>query len=317
LTQHANMPRLWMLCLDDWSFEFIVQLDDANLVPIRLSQLEHDDPEFFAAKSNRSLIEYYFTCTPILPLYILRKFPHIDRITYLDADLFFFSSLDPVFKEISGSSISIIEHRFAPHVEEFLENGRFNVGFLSFRNDEEGRRCLQTWRSQCIAWCYDRVEADRFADQKYLDVWPEEFHSVKIVEHKGANVAPWNIGRYTLSERQGHAYVDELPLVFYHFHSLKRRRPWLFDPSFAAYGIRRGYNLIRSVYRPYVQMLLKLDRICGDVRTEGNLKAHGCVTRGEEWAAPRGLGGVAKHLAGVLGGNYIAVIGDRVLDLPF
>ena len=41
------------------------------------------------------------------------KFKDINLITYLDADLLFYSSFEPIFNEIGNSSIAIIEHRFA------------------------------------------------------------------------------------------------------------------------------------------------------------------------------------------------------------
>ena len=70
------------------------------------------------------------------------KFKDINLITYLDADLLFYSSLEPIFKEIRNSSIAIIEHRFAKPYKNLEVNGRFCVEWNSFRRDEEGLRCL-------------------------------------------------------------------------------------------------------------------------------------------------------------------------------
>ena len=49
----------------------------------------------------------------------------------------------------------------------------------------------------CIKWCYQQLEDGKYADQKYLDAWPNEYHGVKILHNKGAT-AIWNIGNYKL-----------------------------------------------------------------------------------------------------------------------
>ena len=68
--------------------------------------------------------------------------------------------------------------------------GKFNVGILGFRNDAEGLRCLRAWRAQCNAWCHDRIEDGKFADQKYLDTWPEAFRTLVVSEHPESAVLP-------------------------------------------------------------------------------------------------------------------------------
>ena len=70
--------------------------------------------------------------------------------------------------------------------------GIYNVGWVSVRRRDDGIAALRWWRERCIEWCYDRVEGDRFADQRYLDRLPELFAGVHVIEHLGANLAPWN-----------------------------------------------------------------------------------------------------------------------------
>jgi hypothetical protein len=79
---------------------------------INLEEFERDDDPLRQAKTNRSLLEYYFSRTPSLLLFILQNYPAVDLITYLNADLFFFSRLDASFDEIANHSIAIIAHRF-------------------------------------------------------------------------------------------------------------------------------------------------------------------------------------------------------------
>src|SRR5205823_10040223 len=103
------------------------------------------------------------------------------------------------------------------------------VGLMAFRNDSFGRECLEWWRERCLEWCYDRLEGDRFADQKYLDDWPTRFERVVVLQHKGAGVAPWNAMNYQICLQNGRVIVDGQPLIFYHFHGLKIINRWLYE----------------------------------------------------------------------------------------
>ena len=71
LARHAEPFRLWALCLDDAAFHVVEAMSIDSLRPIKLADLEAEDPGLAAAKGNRSTVEYYFTLSPALPLYLL------------------------------------------------------------------------------------------------------------------------------------------------------------------------------------------------------------------------------------------------------
>src|SRR5437588_187943 len=71
----------------------------------------------------------------------------------------------------------------------------------------------------------DRYEDGKLGDQKYLDDWPQRFDGVSVLEHVGGGVAPWNVTNYTVHERGGRPWVDDVPVIFFHFHSLDLFRP--------------------------------------------------------------------------------------------
>jgi hypothetical protein len=169
--------------------------------------------------------------------------------------------------------------------------GKFNVGIVGFRNDAEGRRCLEQWREQCNAWCYDRLEDGRYADQKYLDAWPDQFQGVVVAQHLGVNVAPWNRVCYQLDERDGVPCVNGRPIVFYHFHGLKMYKFGLVVPQDIDYGTRLDGDWIRLVYAPYLQEL-------GRVEEGARLGHHGDLRyrRGLSLAELTALGGKRQLL---------------------
>ena len=255
LDRHEGPWTAHILALNDEAAEALKAQGRDNLRVTRLADFEAAHPELAAAKAERSRIEYYFTMGPAYILSVLEAAQAPEAVTYVDADLYFFGSPQPLYDELAGASVGLVPHGFSPRNQASLEAGRFNVGWIYFKNDASGLACLRWWKDRCIEWCFDRVEADRYADQKYLDGFPELFEGVKIVSQRGANAAPWNVDGMRFSEKAGQLRVDESPLLFYHFHGLKQLRPWLFDLNIGAYGARCWGLLRRRVYLPYLAEL--------------------------------------------------------------
>jgi len=260
LLKHVDDFRLFILCHDEETFVTLKQLDREKIIPINIKDFEMNDFQLKQAKNNRSKIEYYFTCTPSLPLYILKNNLAIESIAYLDADLYFFDSYDTVKTEVGNASIAIIPHHFPFGNEDKLQFGKFNVGYIFFRNDFHGLRCLEEWRSNCIKWCYDKVENGKFADQKYLDQWPNDYENLKIINHKGMNLAPWNIKQYNIVQRDGKIQVDLDNLVFVHFHAFRKIKNRFYEPGLHGYGVQLTNVMREYIYRPYVQNLTEIEK---------------------------------------------------------
>ena len=237
--------------MNDPAYEALQNLDLPGIYPIRLRDFEEGDAPLAVAKSNRGLIEYYFTCTPSLPLYILRENPSVEMITYLDSDLFFFSDPAVLFDEFGDNSVGIIGHRFPPALKASEVFGLYNVGFLIFRRDAAGMACLNWWRDRCNEWCYDHLDNGRFADQKYLDSWARMFPGVVELRHKGANLAPWNLANYRITRKDGKVMVDEQELIFFHFHGFKPITRIVYTLNFEDYQIHATQPIVRNIYAPY------------------------------------------------------------------
>ena len=96
---------------------------------------------------------------------------------------------------------------------------------------------------------------DAFADQKYLDGWPEFFKNVTVVQHKGANVAPWNLDNYDIRYNNGKVYIDDDPLIFYHFHDLKRISTSFYLTGLNDFSMRLNKAISKHVYIPYIKQI--------------------------------------------------------------
>lgn len=235
LIRHSPPFVLWALCLDDAAYAAVSALGLDSLRPVRVADLERADPELLVAKQNRSTVEYYFTLSPALPLYLLDNVPGIESATYLDSDLLFYSSPQQVFDELGGGSVAIVPHRYPTHLQNLSQYGTYNVAWVTFRNDSAGRAVLDRWHKQCLEWCRDVVEDGKFADQRYLDEWPG-LPGVTVIENPGVDLAPWNFMQYKIDPKATPPTVDGTPLVFYHFQGFKPVGPGLWDMGLDPYG---------------------------------------------------------------------------------
>lgn len=256
LKAHRPDAVLHVLCLDQACEAVLSALQLADVVLHPLAALEGDDAELATARATRSRVEYYFTLTPCFPRYLFRSGAASTRLTYVDADLFFLADPQPVFEELGSGSVAIIEHRFSPEIADRIAYGRFNVGWVTFRQDTAGLACLDLWRQECLAWCHDRLDGDRFADQKYLDRWPDRFPEVVVIQHPGANLAPWNLGRHIVSDSGHGPMADGRPVLFYHAHGFEPAGPGRPRAlNLPAYGVAENETLERVLFTPYERAL--------------------------------------------------------------
>ncbi|MFZ0763583.1 MAG: hypothetical protein WBV65_21965 [Xanthobacteraceae bacterium] len=233
-------------------------LPNVEIVP--LAELEAAYPELLSLKSERKLIEYYFTLSPFLPHYLFAQ-TTADRINYIDGDLYFFTSPQPVLDSLGEASVAITPHRFSFEYRNHVQYGLFNVAWITYRRCAEGLDCLNAYKADCTDWCYDRVEDGRFGDQKYLDGWPGRYPNLRIIDHKGFNLAIWNAHNYMIRAKNDTVMIDDDPLVFYHFASTKLLPDGTVEVPVLPRGGRSKTVLIEHVLNPYKRVLEDRRRI--------------------------------------------------------
>ena len=214
----------------------------------------------------------------------------------------FFASPEPVFHELADSSIGITEHRFSKRNEARLKFGRFNVGWLSFRNDHQGRACIEWWREHCIEWCYERFDNNRYADQKYLDDWPKLFDKLSVIQHKGVNVGPWNVDRYSIRRAENTVWIEDQPLICFHFHGFKQLSPFLFDTNLGRSGVTVSPVLRRFICGAYIR---GLERHSAGAPATPSVRRHSFIFRVLREARNIGYALVSR--------GYVLRIGGRLI----
>lgn len=292
--------------MDDKVYDLLYKIKLQNVVLIKLDKFESDDIDLLKAKENRSIIEYYFTCTPSIILYVFDNFNYVNLLTYLDADLYFFADPEPIFNEISDKSISIIEHRYTDKYKNLIQFGIYNVGWMTFNKDKIGLEALIWWREKCNDWCYTRLEDGKWADQKYLDDWKTRFNNVKIIKQKGANLGTWNIENYNLRLKDKNIFVDNHLLIFFHFHGFKKL---LFNYYSPGWQQTKANKLIRdNIYKIYLEKFVINKSLVN--KHYNNLSLNNNAHWGENLVDKSSLGKKIKTLYSiiyrlVISGNYV------------
>jgi hypothetical protein len=79
--------------------------------------------------------------------------------------------------------------------------------------------------------------------------------------NRGAGVAPWNIQQYALSEKNGLPYVNDQPVVFYHYHQFSRYPDGTFE--FGTYPFTS--EAIRLFYVPYIRAIQQSEKEVAEI----------------------------------------------------
>lgn len=256
LEKYCHPFHIYIFAFNDKAYKTLLKLKLPNATIISLKEFE--DEELLKVKPTRTIAEYCWTSTSSTILYVLEKF-NVPGCTYLDADLYFYSSPEPIFKEMGDASILITEHRYSPQYNKELKSGKYCVQFVTFRYDEKALTALRWWRERCLEWCYARYEDGKFGDQLYLDDWKERFEGVHVLKHQGGGLAPWNVQRYSFRKIKDRilgieiSTSKEFEVIFYHFHYLR------FIGNKVELGRRRlSEDVVEIFYLPYIKLLHKI-----------------------------------------------------------
>jgi len=254
LRRHDPQATIRPLCLDPLTYDVVAGLRDPKIIPIRHEDVLAFEPRLSAC-AGRPRGAFYATHKPVLPRYVMARWPETTRVTHVDADTHFHASPAPIFAEAPQASILVSPHRYPPGRDWSAYYGRFNAGLISWLNDDTAKACLAEYLEQCL----DRVEPNEvdghFMNQGYLTAWPEHYPNVHVIQHPGANLAPWNVLNHTLRNRRVGAQdvvsVDDAPLIFFHFSRMFRDPDGCWRTDFLEFGEGNLAVALLKIYQPY------------------------------------------------------------------
>lgn len=241
MQRHLDSFQFWVVCMDHDCFDALRALNLPNMRLIDFSSIESD--AYKRLREERTVAEYCWTVNPLNSHLVFSLDPDVDRVTYLDADLWLLKDPVHIFREFADSekSLLVTEHAYLPRYDQSNSSGVFCAQWITFARDRS-EPLRKWWEEQCFQWCFNRAEDGKFGDQKYMESWPKlfpgEVHSLSTPE---LILAPWNAQDMSLENG-----------VAYHFHGLR-----ILDD--AQYAVKSFYSISdeyeRKIYMPYLKDL--------------------------------------------------------------
>jgi lipopolysaccharide biosynthesis glycosyltransferase len=154
----------------------------------------------------------------------LLEIENYNKVIYVDNDIHFFNDYNFLFDELDNNDILLTPHWSSsnPYLDEkhysvLYTSGLFNAGFIGVNNNAV--KALNWWAFACEYICEKNESKGQYVDQTHLNLFPIYFDNVKILKHRGCNVAKWNqIECKRTLIANGELYINKkYPIVFIHF----------------------------------------------------------------------------------------------------
>ncbi|MCY7674821.1 putative nucleotide-diphospho-sugar transferase [Bacillus safensis] len=253
LEQNAHSFKLSVLCADPLAYKVLKEFPHPHVQYEQLEDIEDDTLR--KAKEDRTFHEYCWTLKPAYLLNILES-SDADYLAHLDTDLYFYHDPEAIFAENPSAHLFLTDHMNSKRFYRYYElSGRFNTGFVGCRNTDVAKQAVTQWKENCVAHCTVEMDTEKktYGDQRYVERWVDDFEGVHIVASKGANAAIWNIENYKLSVVKGDMYLDECPLLFYHFSAFTIIDENTFNLNW--YYYMKEQKLVDHLYIPYADLV--------------------------------------------------------------
>ena len=217
--QHPESDR-YLLLVDEP--DVLLDLSDENYTVVLANDIGIES--FCDMAFKYDIMELNTAVKPFFMSWLLRR--GNTKVVYLDPDIMLFARMDVILKSLDEHSIVITPHitspipyadKYIPSERDYLTAGTYNLGFIAVSDSDESRKFLEWWCERCQHECFSEVETGFFVDQKWINLVPGLYSSVKILRDPGCNMAYWN-----LHERYLHNGMvnNESPLIFFHFSGI-------------------------------------------------------------------------------------------------
>lgn len=193
---------------NDFDFYIIVadevDKDDCNFILPSNCLIGREILNLSADLWNELSFKYNLTefCTSIKPACFLYLFERYEKVIYLDPDILFVNTIEPVFDELSRFKMVLTPHIVTlPKVgladtreSIWLSCGIYNLGFLAASKSSATLDVITWWHERLLRWCFIDTYESLFTDQKWIDFIPGFLTSEELLISKdlGRNFAPWN-----------------------------------------------------------------------------------------------------------------------------
>ena len=268
--QHPGQPFFVLVVADTTDVAIFSDAGAGDgFVPVALNDIGLDELRNVAMKYD--ILELNTNVKPTFLKHLISRYG-LEKVVYLDPDIFVYSPLTAVFDALEANDAVLTPHLTAPIADDkipseqdILYNGTYNLGFFGVRGTSGGLAILSWWERRCLDLGFSEGRTGLFVDQKWMNLAPGLFERVAILRHLGCNMAFWNLHERRLSGAPDAPVVNgSHPLCFFHFSGL--------DPGDAT-QLSRNTDRFTLASRPDLQGIFASYRSELMARKNGALEA--------------------------------------------
>jgi glycosyltransferase involved in cell wall biosynthesis len=230
LRHHPSSPRYVVVCDEPVAAEELGHV--AEVVPAHVFGIR----DFAAMAFHYDIMELATAIKPSGFQWLRARHPEADLV-YLDPDILVTARLSHVERAFAdGASLVLTPHITAPlqdgrHPDDLtiMKSGVYNCGFVAFAPTDESRDFLQWWADRCRRDAVSDVAANKFTDQRWMDLAPCFVQRTHILHNPAYNLAYWNLGQRAVMAVGNDVLVGGQPLRFVHFSGVNPADPSIFS----------------------------------------------------------------------------------------
>ncbi|WP_207511699.1 hypothetical protein [Longitalea luteola] len=202
---------------------------DYDAMPFEVLPLNLLEPGLHTLVHKYNIIELNTCVKPRVIEYLFME-RGFCKAVYFDPDIKVYGRLNEMEIALESNNIVLTPHIYTPipldgkqpGENNFLNYGIYNLGFIAVVKTDETLRFLNWWKERTYEQGYSRVDEGIFVDQLYINLVPIFFDKVYVLQHRGYNMAPWNLHeRYLQQKGNKHIVNDKDELRFFHFSSFR------------------------------------------------------------------------------------------------
>ncbi|MET3126719.1 hypothetical protein ABID42_001821 [Arcicella rosea] len=248
-----------IICLTD-------KMPEVNFpIPYKILPVESINfPALEEYSQKFSIIELACAFKPIFAFYLLKSYPSLEKLIYLDTDIYLYDSLVGIEKNLDEHDIILTPHitKAIPLSErwnekQYLNAGLYNAGFIAFKRTENSLKFLDWWQTHLNKYGYLDYCKGMGADQLCLNFVPVFYEKVLVDYNPSLNIAYWNLQERELNFVDGKYFVNQnTPLVFFHFSGYNPDKPTLISKHFKL-PKNRSQKALKQIIKEYRTELIK------------------------------------------------------------
>lgn len=243
------------------------QLDDSinyNDIPFEIIEVENIQiPNFNELILKYNITELNTAVKPFYFKYLFSKYNETTSIIYLDPDIEVFDKFEDLNAKLEINDIVLTPHiitpindNLQPDENVFLNVGIYNLGFIALKNTTNSLNMLNWWSNRLLTKGYNNVAKGMFTDQLWINFVPLFYNNVSILKNPGYNVAYWNLHERIVTNNNSKYYVNDQPLVFYHYSGFNPLKPNILSKYQNRISLNNNKEL-NLLFKNYAEILLK------------------------------------------------------------